>query len=146
MKPCDHPVDIALLRALMFEAGEAYTRERLAAAVSWLGDSRYATTKNLRSHLDKLVKRGLVRVIDDPVAGRKYAFVLGSSVQLATGGIDPTRTTPDELLTAYAWRSGEPVEFDSNAHKTADPGLPRNERALRQCNSPWQYAQRLARL
>lgn len=146
MRPADHPVDIAVLRAVMLEPERAFTQAALVQAVSWLGESKHATTKSFRPRLGRLVERGLLVVSDDPDLGRLWAFKIGSSVRLATGGIDPLTVTPDEALTAYAWRSGASVEYDPNAHRRTAPGQDRTTRAMRQVSSPWQYADRLRRL
>ncbi len=145
MKPCDHPVDIALLRFVMQEPDVLFYLPALAGAIDWLGDNKLATTKNLRAHLRKLTERGLLRQND--VSGfPAWQFERGASVQQATGGIDPLTVGLDELLTAYSWRQGRAAEYDRNAHRKAPEGTDRIERAMRQVSSPWQYADRLRRL
>lgn len=146
MKPCDHPIDVAVLRALMADPGQTRTRAELQRALAWLGETPFAKSGNLPAHLAKLERAGLVVQIQQLGETPTYRFNRGSSVRLATGGLDPLAVEPEELLEAFSWRHNRRPEYDPKAWEQEAPGRSKVDRALIQCSSPWQYGQRLRRM
>jgi len=140
----DHPMEIALLREAMLQPFRTLRTIEMAPALTWLGDTKLANPKRLRMHLHRLREAGLLHCLQDPEdeRGLLWAFNRNSSVQQRTGGIDPLTITPEELLEAFSWRGKRRSSYDPNAWKK-DEGKAGTERAMNQCSSPWQYAERL---
>jgi hypothetical protein len=140
----DHPMEIALLRELMGSPFMAFDTKALTAALEWLGDTKLANPKKVRHHLHRLREADLVYCLLDPEDNKSliWGFNRNSSVQQRTGGIDPLTITPEELLEAFSWRGKRRSSYDPNAWKK-DEGKAGTERAMNQCSSPWQYAERL---
>ncbi len=140
----DHPMEIALLRELMLQPLRVFKTIELAPALTWLGETKLANPKKLRLHLHRLREAGLAHCLSDPddERGLMWAFNHNSSAQQRTGGIDPLTITAEELLEAFSWRGKRRSSYDPNAWKK-DEGKPGTDRAMNQCSSPWQYAERI---
>lgn len=145
-QPCDHPMDIAVLRLLMAEPDKAHRATAVADALDWLEGIPQSDLKSLPASLKRLQQAGLVVQELRPPYQPLYRFKTGSSVRQATGGIDPLSVTLEELLEAFSWRQGRRPKYDPKAWKRDTSGKPETERALTQCSTPWQYAERLRRL
>lgn len=146
---CDHPMQIAMLRELMLEPFLTPRTDHLAGlAVAWLGDTPLANPKKARSYLAEMREADLVYCLADPESekGLLWGFNRRASVQQRTGGIDPITITPEELLEAFSWRGKRRSFYDPNAWKEEGEGKSGTERAMIQCSSPWQYADRLRKL
>jgi hypothetical protein len=142
---CDHPMEIALLRAVMAERLRVFKTSELLPALEWLGETKLANPKRLRLFLSRLREAGLVHCLADPddPKGLMWAFNWNSSVQQRTGGIDPLTITPEELLEAFSWRGARRSAYSPDAWKSQENNKPGTDRALIQCSSPWQYAERM---
>ena len=148
-KLCDHPMQIAMLRTLMGTPFLTYRTEDLAdMAVAWLGDTKLANPKKARMHLADMREADLVYCLADIECerGLMWGFNRRASVQQRTGGIDPLTITPEELLEAFSWRGKRRSSYSPDAWKSQENNNPGTDRALIQCNSPWQYAERVKRL
>lgn len=141
----DHPEDLAILRMFARDPKHWKGPQDVRRAIEWLESPEHQYAGQTWMRLRTMEEVGLIegRKAATMAAGREWRLVTYAGLKKATGGLDVLRLDREEMLQLATDVRRARVEYTPKAYLLAPGNKAKAERALRQCPSPWDLAERM---